>query len=136
MSEDRAQLSLTVLEAALGITFLLTVLLAFALGVPAADTREAQLDTYADDTLTILAGEAPQHTGTTRLGELARSPATFDRERATLERRVDRLLPDNLMFRVRTPQGSVGFQKPAGVPIGTARTITVGGTVTIWVWYA
>jgi hypothetical protein len=94
------------------------------------------LDLYAEDVATVLAGEPPRHGGATRLAEVVRSPDAFERERSALRRRVERILPDNLMFRVVTPHGAVGFRKPAGVAIGAATVTTPHGDVTIRVWYA
>lgn len=132
---DRAQLSLPAVEVAAGVLLVFGVLTAFALGVPAADTREPQLDAYAQDAATVLAGEPPRHQGSTRLAEVVRSPETFERERAALDRRVDRILPDNLLYRVVTPHGAVGYRKPAGVAVGSATVTTEHGDVTIYVWY-
>ena len=136
MLGDRGQLSLSLIEAGVGVVFLLTVAMGFALGVPQPDTREPQLDVYAEDAATVLRGEAPRHQGTTRLAEVVASEGSFERERAALDRRVERILPDNLMYRVETPHGAVGFQKPASVPVGRPTVTTVNGDVTIWVWYA
>ncbi|PSP55341.1 hypothetical protein BRC82_06215 [Halobacteriales archaeon QS_1_67_19] len=132
----RGQLSLSVVEAGVGVVLVLAVAIGFALGVSPPDDRAAQLELYAEDAATVLAGESPRHGGTTRLAEVARSPDAFDRERDALRRRVARILPDNLMFRVETPHGSVGFRKPAGVAVGTATVSTANGDVTVWVWYA
>ena len=107
----------------------------FALGVPTPDGRTAQLDAYARDAGTVLAGEPPRHGGATRLDEVTRSPDAFEREADALERRVERILPDNLLFRVTTPHGSVGFRRPAGVPVGRATVTTLHGDVRIEVWY-
>lgn len=133
---SRGQLSLSVIEAAIGVVLILGVAVGFATDVPAPSGQEAQLDAYARDTAAVLAGEAPRHGGATRLSEVVRSPSSFQRERAALERRVERILPDNLLFRVRTPHGAVGFQKPGGVPVGEATVTTLQGDVTIQVWYA
>ena len=132
----RGQLSLSVVEAGVGVVLILAVAMGFALGVAPPDDRAAQLDLYAEDAATVLAGEPPRHGGATRLSEVVRSPDAFDRERDALRRRVARILPDNLMFRVRTPRGAVGFRKPAGVAVGTASVTTQFGDVRIWVWYA
>ena len=132
----RAQLSLSVAEAGIGVVLILAVATGFVLGVPAPDTREPQLDAYASDAATVLASEPPRHGGATRLAEVARSTAALDRERAALDHRIDRLLPDNLLYRVETPHGSVGYRKPAGVIVGTATVTTAHGTVTVRVWYA
>ncbi|MFC7136165.1 DUF7262 family protein [Halobaculum litoreum] len=132
---DRAQLSLPVVEAAVGVAFLLAVAAAFGLAVPAPATAEAQLDAYADDAVTVLAEEPPRHAGGTRLAEVSASPAAFDRERDALRERVDRILGDNLLFRVETPHGAVGFRRPSDVPTGRATATTPGGEVVLWVWY-
>ena len=133
---SRGQLSLSVVEAGVGVVLILAVAMGFALGVAPPDDRAAQLDLYAEDAATVLAGEPPRHGGATRLSEVVRSPEAFDRERDALRRRVARILPDNLMFRVRTPHGAVGFRKPAGVAVGAASVTTRHGDVTVWVWYA
>jgi len=132
----RGQLSLSVLEAAVGVVLLLAVAMGFALGLPTLDTRESQLDRYAADTATVLAGEPPRHQGTTRLSEIVASAESFEREHDALRRRVERILPDNLMYRVETPHGAVGFRKPANAPVGRASVTTTAGEVTIWLWYA
>lgn len=132
---DRAQLPVSLLEAALGIVLVLGVVLGFALGVPSADTREPQLDAYATDTATILSEEPPRHGDATRLSEVVQSDAAFQREQGALQQRVDRILPDNLMFRVETPHGEVGYRVPGGVATGYATVTTTEGAVTIRVWY-
>lgn len=132
----RGQLSLSAVEAGIGVIFILAVTMTFALGVPSPDTREAQLDAYASDTATVLAGEPPRHRDVTRLAEILDSRRAFERERDPLKQRIDRILPDNLLFQVTTPHGTVGYRKPAGVAIGTATVVTVNGEATIRVWYA
>jgi hypothetical protein len=133
---DRGQLSLPVVEAAVGVTLILAVAVTLAAGVPAADTRTPQLEAYADDAATVLAGEPPRHRGATRLSEVTRSASAFERERTALDRRVDRILPDNLLYRVETPHGAVGFQRPADVLVGRATVTSLDGPVTVEVWYA
>ncbi|MFD1644400.1 DUF7262 family protein [Haloarchaeobius litoreus] len=132
---ERAQLSLPAVEAAIGVLLVLAVVATFALPVADGDTTEAQLDTYASDAATVLSGEPPRHGGATRLSEVARSEASFEREQQALERRVERILPHNLLYRVETPHGSVGYRVPAGVSVGVATVPTGHGEVTIRVWY-
>ncbi|SFR90960.1 hypothetical protein SAMN05216559_0859 [Halomicrobium zhouii] len=132
---DRAQLPLSLLEVAIGIVFVLGVTLGFALGVPSPNTREPQLDAYAHDTATILSNEQPRHGGATRLAEVVESDAAFQRERDALRERVDRILTDNLLFRVETPHGAVGYHTPHGVATGRSTVTTRAGPVTIRVWY-
>lgn len=132
---ERGQLSLPVVEAAVGVVFLLAVAATFGMAVPDPSTTEVQLDVYADDALTVLASESPRHTGGTRLAEVSRSAVAFDRERGALRERVDRILGDNLLFRLETPHGAIGFERPTGLPTGRASVPTDGGTVVLWVWY-
>lgn len=133
---DRGQLSLTAVEAAVGVLFVLAVVAGFGLDVPDPATREAQLDAYAADAGAVLAGEPPRHGSSTRLAEVSASEERFERERAALRHRVDRILPDNLLFRVVTPHDAVGYERPTGVPAGRETVTTRAGEVTIWVWYA
>lgn len=132
---DRGQLPLSLLEVAVGVVLVLSVVATLALGVPAPETSERQLDAYADDAVTLLANEPPEHAGATRLSEMLASSDHFDRERGTLDRRIDRILPDNLMFRLETPHGTVGYAMPAGVVEGRSTATTVNGSVTLRVWY-
>jgi hypothetical protein len=132
----RAQLSTPAIEAAAGVVLVLAVVTTFALPVADPPTREPQLDAYAADAATVLAGEPPRHGGATRLSEVTRSATAFERERAALDRRVDRILPDNLLYRVETPHGAVGYRRPTGVTTGTATVTTAHGPVTVRVWYA
>lgn len=133
---DRGQLPVSLLEAALGVVVILAVAFGFAMGVPAPDTREAQLTAYAEDAATILANDPPDHGNATRLAEILESPRSFRRERGELRDRTDAILPDNVMFRIETPHGSVGFAVPGSVATGRASVTTGAGTVTIRVWYA
>ncbi|MBV0923879.1 hypothetical protein KTS45_06650 [Halomicroarcula limicola] len=133
---DRAQLPLSLVEVALGATLILGVALGFALGTPAPETQAPQLDAYAEDTATILANEPPRHEGASRLREIVASDAAFARERASLERRIDRILPANVLFHVRTPHGTAGTPLPRGRTTGTATVPTGAGPVRIEVWYA
>ncbi|WP_323674794.1 hypothetical protein [Halorubellus sp. PRR65] len=133
---DRGQLSLSAVEAAVGVLLVLGALASFFAGVPAPDRERAALSTTASDAATVLSGENPRHAGATRLAEVARSPAAFDRERDALSRRVAAVLPENVLFEVRTPHGTVGFDPPDDVPMGVATVPTRYGDVTIRVWYA
>jgi hypothetical protein len=134
--DERGQLSLSVVEAGVGILVVVAVLATFGLSLPETGAREAQLDTYAADATTVLASEPPRHGGATRLAEVGRSRAAFERERAALERRVDRVLPANLLFRLTTPHGAVGYPVPDRVVVGRASVPTVQGDATLRVWYA
>lgn len=133
---DRGQLSLSAVEGAVGVLLVLGALASFFAGVPAPDREAAALDATAEDAATVLSGENPRHAGATRLAEVARSPDAFDRERDALERRVAAVLPENVMFQVRTPHGTVGETPPDGVALGVATVPTRYGDVTIRVWYA
>lgn len=132
----RAQLPLSMVELALGVVLILSVTLGFGLGAPAADTRQPQLEAYAEDTAAILQTESPRHDGATRLRELVVSEQSFDREKESLDRRIERILPANVMYCVTLPHGTVGFPKPGGVLTGTATVPTGYGRVQIEVWFA
>ncbi|MFB6224366.1 MAG: hypothetical protein ABEH86_11925 [Haloarcula sp.] len=132
----RAQLPLSLVEVALGTVLILGVALGFALGTPAPDRQGPQLDAYASDTAAILANDPPRHEGATRLQEVVSSQESFERERDSLENRVARILPENVLFRVDTPHGSVGTPTPQGVSTGTATIPTGYGSVQVTVWYA
>lgn len=133
---DRGQLSLSVVEAGVGVLFVLAVVAGFGLDVPDTDRRQAQLDAYAADAAAVLAEDPPRHGSTTRVAEVAASPKRFERERAALAHRVDRILPDNLLFRVVTPHGAVGHERPTTAATSSATIRTRHGEVVIWIWYA
>lgn len=133
---DRAQAPLTAVEAALGVLLLSSVAFVFVLGMPASPADETQLELYASDAATVLSSEGPRHADQTRLAELAASPEAFEREQGALERRLDRLLPANVLYRIETEYGTVGHPLPADVRTGTATVSTVNGDVTVRVWYA
>lgn len=132
----RGQISLSLVEASVGVVFILAVTSIFATGIAAPDARNAQLDLYAEDVATVLASEPPRHAAETRLSEVASSPDAFQREHGALDRRVSGLVPQNLLYQVETPVGSVGYRPPTGVAIGTAHVPTSSGRVIIRVWYA
>ena len=131
---DRGQLSMPIVEAAIGVALILAVATVVGLGGPATeDTR--QLDRYAADIMTVLADESPRHGETTRLVEVAASAERFDREAPVLAERIDRLLPDSVVFVVETPHGSVGTAPPATAAAGSETVHTVHGPVTLRVWW-
>lgn len=135
MRDERGQLSLPVVEAALGVAIILAVTATFGVAVPDPPRAEAQLDRYAADTARVLTDESPRHAGSVRLAELARSSASFTRERDALRRRVAATLGANLFFRVETPHGAVGHDLPRDRALGRADVPTRNGRVVIWVWY-
>ncbi|GAB7092498.1 hypothetical protein JCM18237_27690 [Halorubrum luteum] len=135
IESQRGQLSLSLIEAAVGIVFVLAVAASFGIALPDPGTTEAQLDAYASDTTTVMANEPPRHGDETRLSEVA-DEESFERERDGLVQRIDRLLPDNLLYRVTTPGGTVGFDPPRGETVGRATVVTSGGDVVVEVWYA
>ena len=131
----RSQIPLPVLEAAIGILLLSALTLVLVAGVPAPPENSPQLDAYANDAGRLLQSAPPRHRNATRLGEVAASPSAFEREREALDRRLERLLPANLLYQVRTPHGVVGYRLPDAVRTGTATLPTAHGPVTIRVWY-
>ncbi|MEZ3144953.1 hypothetical protein [Halobaculum sp. MBLA0143] len=133
---DRGQLSLSVVEAGVGVLLLLAVAGGFGASLPTPSTDETQLDAYAGDAATVLTGAPPRHADRSRLTEVAASRAAFERERGALRRRVAATLGDNLQFRLRTPHGVVGDPIPRATATGRATVPTRHGPVVIQVWYA
>lgn len=137
MHSNRGQASLTVIETGVGVLLVMAVVFTFALGGAGDIDRSAsQLDIYAADATTILSNEAPRHQDQTRLAEVAASQAAFDRERDEIQRRIERILPDHVMFRVETAYGTAGYPLPDDVTTGEATVLTTNGEVTLRVWYA
>jgi len=129
----RAQLSLPLLEAGVGVLLVLAVVAALALGSPAdAGTDRAQLDTYAADLGTVLATAGD---GGPRLATALASADAFADNRSALLARARALAPANVLVRVETPLGAVGHEPPRDRPVGVARVPTVDGVATLWVWY-
>ena len=130
-------------EAGIGVVLILGIAGMLALGLPAPDATDPQLDAYAADVATVLGEEPARHEGTTRLDEVSRSPAQFDREADALEDRVDDLLPDNILFRVTVQfhatdsdaQRTIGIERPTGAVTGTETVTTSHGQVHVEVWY-
>lgn len=134
--DDRAQLSMPLVEAGIGVVLILGLTAVLALGTPAPQASDPQLDAYAADVATVLAEEPARHGGTTRLDEVTRSEARVDREADALERRVDDLLPDNLLFRIETEHGAIGFDRPASAVTGAETVTTRHGQARVEVWGA
>lgn len=131
---DKAQLSMSIIEAGIGVILIFAVTMGFALGVPTPDTETPQLNAYAGDVATVLANEPPRHGGETRLDEVVTADAT-EREYSALEARIERILDDNLMYRLELPFGTVGYDRPSSRPAGRATVPTTEGEVAVWIWY-
>ncbi|AGN01322.1 hypothetical protein L593_06875 [Salinarchaeum sp. Harcht-Bsk1] len=135
IAADRGQLSMPIVEAGIGVVLILSLAGLLALGTPAPQADDPQLEVYAEDVAVVLAEEPPRHGGTTRLDELTRSRDSFEREAPALERRVEALLPENLLYRIETPHGAVGFERPGGAVTGAATVTTQHGVVRVEVWH-
>jgi hypothetical protein len=133
----RGQATITAIEAGIGVLLVLALSITFALGSPGGADRasQAQLDAYAEDTATILSQEQPRHGDQTRLSELTASEEAFERESAAAKRRIEQLLPENVLFRLDTPHGAVGYPLPNNVQTGTTTILTTNDAVTLNVWY-
>ncbi|MFB6105611.1 MAG: hypothetical protein ABEJ70_01430 [Halobacteriaceae archaeon] len=130
---DGGQLSLSLVEAGLGVVLVFAVVAAAAAGAPGAGTsvERRQLERYAGDAVTVLrAGGDPTLDG------VVASADAFEAERAALRARLDELFPAGVLYRVETPHGTVGYPVPRGRAVGEAVTWTRHGRVTVVVWYA
>jgi hypothetical protein len=123
-----------VVEAGVGVVLILSLAGLLALGTPAPAADDPQLDVYAEDVAMVLAEEPSRHGGTSRLDELTRSQRSFEREAPALERRVETLLPENHLYRIETPHGVVGYERPAGAVAGATTVTTQHGDVRVEVW--
>jgi len=129
----RGQLSLSVVEAGVGVLVVFAVTVTFVVGVQPPDADARQLDVYADDAATLLANEPAGGPG---LDYAVATEAAFRTHSDALGDRVEALLPPNVLYRVETPRGAVGYPRPGGVQAGAATVTTPNGTVTVWTWYA
>lgn len=128
---SRAQLSLSLLEVGIGVLVVFAVLSGVILGVPTSDRQDTQLDTYAHDAAIVLEDLSNRH----RPSELTATPTAFEQGREALQARLDGLLSENLMIRVETPHGAVGYRSPSDVPVGCATIPNPNGSVRVLVWY-
>ncbi|MFB6138728.1 MAG: hypothetical protein ABEJ42_10415 [Halobacteriaceae archaeon] len=130
---DRGQVSLSLVEAAVGVLLVLAVTGGFAVAGPASAGDTPRLERYASDvgaTLRVGSGDG-------RPPPVARAIAdepTFEETRAALDRRVRRLLPAGVLYRVSTPHGAVGYPVPDRGPVGRAVVPTRHGDVVVEVW--
>ncbi len=119
------------MEVAIGVLVVFAVLSGLVLGVPTPEFRETQLDAYAQDTATLLEDPSTQY----RPSELTTSPSAFERRAPILGDRLEELLPENLMARIETPHGAIGYRSPTDAPVGRTTIPTPNGSVQILVWY-
>jgi len=131
----RGQLSLSVVEAAIGVVLVLGVAAGFTVGAAGPTPSTPQLDALAHDTATVLGTEPTERGRDARLAALARSNRSFARVREPTRRRIVALLPSDVLFRVRTPHGTFGYPHPPTAAVGSATVATRYGPVTIRVWY-
>ncbi|AUV80851.1 hypothetical protein C2R22_03560 [Salinigranum rubrum] len=131
----RGQLSLSVVEAAVGLLVVLAAATTFVVGLPEAESEEATLTVLAEDGLDVLDATPPDGDGTSRLTALARDRSGFVRERSHTDDQLRALYPDRVRYRLATPHGVVGDPLPPRGPVGRAMRESVGGRVTLWVWF-
>lgn len=130
---DRAQLSLTLVEAAIGAVLVLSVaaLVVFAAGGSGPSGEHARLDRYATDLGQVLVDPSG---GAPTLKTLVGSARSFDRVETAIRREAAATLPSGVFYRIETRYGSLGHPVPATEIVGTTTIQTVNGTVRIWVW--
>jgi hypothetical protein len=132
---SRGQLSLSVVEAVLGVVLVMAVAAGFTVVSAGPPASTPQLDTLAHDAATVLDSEPTADGRDSRLTALARSGESFAAVRPSARDRLARLLPADVLFRVRTPHGTFGYPQPPTATVGSATAPTRYGPVTIRVWY-
>lgn len=128
-------MSLSVVEAIVGLVVVLAAATTFLVGLPDATGDEADLTRLAADGLTALDATPPTGDGASRLTALARDRSGFVRERSGADTRLRALYPAHVRYRLETPYGAVGDPLPPGRPVGEARRHTASGSVTLRVWF-
>jgi hypothetical protein len=131
----RGQLSLPVVEAVVGVVLVLGVTAAFAVAVPGPGRDRAQLERYADDAATTLAGAPAEEGDGPFLARALASSSAFRGARSRLRERATAPLPGSVRVRVETPRGAVGPPRPPARPAGRATVTTAEGPVRVVAWY-
>ena len=132
---SRGQLSLSVVEAAVGVVLVMSVAAGFTVVSTGPAASTPQLDTLARDAATVLGSEPAANGRDSRLTALARSVESFATTRASTRDRLDGLLPADVLFRVRTPHGTLGYPQPPTAAVGSTTVPTRYGPITVRVWY-
>lgn len=131
----RGQLSLSVVEAVVGVVLVVGVAAGFTVGTAPSPSPEPHLDALAHDTVTVLGSEPTDAGDETRLVALARTPSSFEGSRDSTRDLIERLLPADVAFRVVAPHGSLGYPRPPSTAVGSVTATTRYGRVTVRVWY-
>lgn len=131
----RGQLSLSVVEAVVGLVVVLAAATTFVVGLPETGAEDTELTVLAADGLTVLESTPPEDDGTSRLAALAEDQSNFVRERTLTAEQLRALYPRHARYRLETPHGVVGEPLPPRGPVGRAQRQTTGGRVTLWVWF-
>lgn len=129
---DRAQLSTTLLEAAIATALILGVTtLVLLTGGPAPEpTGDRTVDRYATDVGRLLTA-APGHPPIRRVVATNHS---YHLHRDAVESLVQSAVPPGYFYRVETRFGSLGSPKPSHIDAGHTTLETTNGTVSVWVW--
>lgn len=133
--DERGQLSLSVVEAVVGLLVVLAAATTFVVGLPETGSEGAELTVLASDGVIVLDATPPEGDGVSRLTVLARDRSGYVRERGYARDQLDALYPTGVQYRLETPYGAIGKPLPPRGPIGNARTHTRDGALTLWVWF-
>ncbi|WP_430639236.1 DUF7262 family protein [Haloferax volcanii] len=133
-TDDRGQLSLTVVEAVVATLFVLAVAAGFALAPPAPTAESDALARQATDAASLV-GSVPAEGPGTLLGVACGSPAEFDDRAARLHEVAAAGLPNGAFVSLRTEVGSVGRPPPETARVRTATAVVPRCTATLEVWY-
>lgn len=131
---SRAQVSLSLVEAVVGLLVVLAAMTMFLVDLPDPDAAAADLNRLADDGLTVL-DATPTADDASQLTALARDESRFARNADDAEERLGELYQPTVRYRLETPYGVVGQPLPPSGSVGRAQRWVSGGRVTLWVWY-
>lgn len=129
----RGQLSVPMVEAAIGVLLVLAVTAAFVIAPMPTPDADHELDRFAEDTVRVLQRASGDGTPPP-ITRAIDSKDRFESARPALKARLTELLPPGVLFRVETPHGALGHPRPDGVVHGQAILPTTAGPVSVVVW--
>ena len=134
MGSERGQVSLSLVEAVVGLLVVLAAATTFLVGLPDAGAESEELDVLAADGLAALGATPPTEDGASRLSALARARGTFTQEARPTDDQLRALYPETVRYHLETPHGTVGTPVPPSRTFGQAQAYRLNTWVTLRVW--